>query len=226
MSGIGGHTIWPTELKFGAETPSHPQIAQPTSRCYTHNPGIRGPYKWGHWVRTAQMLYFCENFIKQKFKGTRNVVGTGQVRSDARPYPGVWREVEVLAIFKQSSKFLRFLRELTNVACRDQKVMGWKWSRCTPTLLDVHAHGDFQLRQKIWTTNATIWSPWGQWLQIKAFLGWDWWLHLPDELENESLTGQRRFYWDHWKIVMAKLSKLLICSHEEGVKWPLLYSSM
>ena len=112
----------------------------------------------------------------------------GQVRSDARPYPGVRREVEVLAIFKQSSKFLRFLRELTNVACRDQKVMGWKWSRCTPTLLDVHARGDFQLRQKIWTTNATIWSPWGHRLQIKAYLGWDWWLHLPDDLENESLT--------------------------------------
>ena len=124
MSGMGSHTGLPKGLKFGAETPSHPQIAQPTSRCYTHNPGIRGPYKWGHGVHTAQMLYFCENFIKQKFKGTRNVVGTGQVRSDARPYPGVWREVEVLAIFKQSSKFLRFLRELTNVACRDQKVMG------------------------------------------------------------------------------------------------------
>ena len=29
MSGIGGHTVRPLGLKFGTETPTHPQIAQP-----------------------------------------------------------------------------------------------------------------------------------------------------------------------------------------------------
>ena len=46
-------------------------------------------------VHAAQTVHFCANFIKQKLNVTPENGATGQVRSGLRPYPGVWRSVQV-----------------------------------------------------------------------------------------------------------------------------------
>ena len=46
-------------------------------------------------VHAAQTVQFCENFKKQKFMGTPENGGTGQVRSGPRPHSGVRQLVQV-----------------------------------------------------------------------------------------------------------------------------------
>ena len=88
---VGGYTVGPTEPKFGMEDHIYPwEVLRYISfRC--PYPGVGGGQRVVLEVCAAQMVHFCENFIKQKLKGTPANGGTGQVR----PHPGVRQLVQV-----------------------------------------------------------------------------------------------------------------------------------
>ena len=60
---------WPFRLKFGWEMGTHPGRSVPMFEMGTPTPWVRGGQRVVLEACAAQMVHFCENFIKQKLKG-------------------------------------------------------------------------------------------------------------------------------------------------------------
>ena len=90
-----GYTVGPTMLKFGME--DHIYLWEVIGYILMRhpNPLNGGGQRVVLEVHAAQTVQFCENFKKQKFMGTPENGGTGQVRSGPRPHSGVRQLVQV-----------------------------------------------------------------------------------------------------------------------------------